>query len=134
MNRIQLLLDGHGRFRAVRFRCPGCNEYHDLATTWTPPGVDRAPPAPGDSWTFDGNLDAPTFSPSVRVRRGHYCNNPPVPGNCACDFQQRFPDHEPWEWPCGICHSFVRNGRIQFLEDCTHALAGQTVDLPEIDP
>jgi hypothetical protein len=25
-----------------------------------------------------------------------------------------------------------RPGRIQFLGDCTHALAGQTVDLPEI--
>lgn len=23
------------------------------------------------------------------------------------------------------------DGRIQFLNDCTHALAGQTVDLPD---
>ena len=30
-----------------------------------------------------------------------------------------------------VCHSFVTDGRIQFLADCTHALAGQTVDLPE---
>jgi hypothetical protein len=30
-----------------------------------------------------------------------------------------------------VCHSFVTDGRIQFLEDCTHELAGQTVDLPE---
>lgn len=29
-----------------------------------------------------------------------------------------------------ICHSFVNDGRIQFLADCTHALAGQTVDIP----
>jgi hypothetical protein len=26
---------------------------------------------------------------------------------------------------------FVTDGRIQFLGDCTHALAGQTVDLPD---
>jgi hypothetical protein len=32
------------------------------------------------------------------------------------------------------CHSFVTDGRIQFLSDSTHALAGQTVDLPEIQP
>ncbi|SHF03280.1 hypothetical protein SAMN02745157_1480 [Kaistia soli DSM 19436] len=30
----------------------------------------------------------------------------------------------------GACHSFVTNGRIQFLGDCAHELAGQTVDLP----
>jgi hypothetical protein len=30
-----------------------------------------------------------------------------------------------------VCHSFVTDGKIQFLGDCTHALAGQTVELPE---
>lgn len=30
-----------------------------------------------------------------------------------------------------VCHSFVRDGRIEFLSDCSHALVGQTVDLPE---
>ncbi len=29
-----------------------------------------------------------------------------------------------------VCHSFLTDGRIQFLDDCTHAMAGQTVDLP----
>jgi len=32
-----------------------------------------------------------------------------------------------------VCHSFVTDGRIQFLTDCTHALAGQTVDIPDFD-
>lgn len=32
-----------------------------------------------------------------------------------------------------VCHSFIRDGRIEFLSDCTHALAGQTVDLPDIE-
>jgi len=31
-----------------------------------------------------------------------------------------------------VCHSYVTDGRIQFLADCTHALAGLTVDLPEL--
>lgn len=31
-----------------------------------------------------------------------------------------------------VCHSFVRNGRVEFLGDCTHELAGQTVDLPDL--
>jgi len=34
--------------------------------------------------------------------------------------------------PKRICHSFVRDGKIQFLSDCTHALSGQTIDLSPI--
>lgn len=30
-----------------------------------------------------------------------------------------------------VCHSFVTDGQIQFLGDCTHELAGQTVPIPE---
>lgn len=32
---------------------------------------------------------------------------------------------------CGVCHSFVTGGHIQFLGDSAHVLAGQMVDLPE---
>ncbi|WP_366931121.1 hypothetical protein [Microbacterium sp.] len=31
------------------------------------------------------------------------------------------------------CHSFVRDGRIEYLTDCTHPLAGGQVDLPELE-
>lgn len=58
------------------------------------------------TWQHDGNNDHPTFSPSILVTR----DGPVV--------------HDR-------CHSFVRNGRIEFLSDCTHELANQTVDLPE---
>jgi hypothetical protein len=27
------------------------------------------------------------------------------------------------------CHSFIKDGKIQFLNDCTHKLKGQIVDL-----
>lgn len=30
------------------------------------------------------------------------------------------------------CHSFIRNGKIEFLNDCSHELAGQTVPLPDL--
>ena len=30
-----------------------------------------------------------------------------------------------------ICHSYVTNGWIRFLDDCEHDLKGQTVELPE---
>ncbi len=34
--------------------------------------------------------------------------------------------------PGKMCHSFIKEGKIQFLNDCWHKLAGQTVELPEI--
>lgn len=30
------------------------------------------------------------------------------------------------------CHYFLRNGRIEFCADSTHALAGQRVELPDL--
>jgi len=35
--------------------------------------------------------------------------------------------------PERICHSFIRNGMIQYLNDCHHHLAGKTIELPEIE-
>lgn len=59
-------------------------------------------------WSFNGDQAKPTFTPSLLV--------------------YAVPDAVP---PVPRCHSFVRDGRIEFLGDCTHALAGQTVELPE---
>lgn len=132
MSKAKIITDMDGRFCAVSIECPGCGNDHALPTEWTPSGMERSPHIGACTWGFDGNLDAPTFTPSIRATTGHYCNPGQSVGNCACDFQERFPDEEPWHHPCGICHSFVRAGRIEFLSDCTHALAGQTVELPEI--
>jgi hypothetical protein len=30
------------------------------------------------------------------------------------------------------CHSFITDGKIEFLSDCTHSLAGQTVELKPV--
>lgn len=59
-------------------------------------------------WGWNGSVDAPTFTPSILVRYQGGDKNT-------------------------VCHSFVTDGRIQFLGDCTHALAGKTVDLPECE-
>lgn len=52
-------------------------------------------------WSWNGSFVRPTFSPSVLVREGDKT----------------------------VCHSFVRDGQIEFLSDCTHALAGKTVPM-----
>ena len=93
----------------LAFQCPGCNYLHVLPT-----GA-----GPGARWTYNGNPAAPTFMPSVLVRTGS-----------AVD-PKLAPEWEEGDPPL-ICHSFVTDGRIRFLEDSTHHLAGQTVDLPDI--
>ena len=55
-------------------------------------------------WQFNGDMDKPTFSPSL------LCNP---------------------NWNERRCHLYVTDGRIQFLSDCHHDLAGQTVDMAE---
>ena len=32
-----------------------------------------------------------------------------------------------------VCHSFVNDGQVQFLDDCTHELAGQTLLLLDVE-
>jgi hypothetical protein len=106
----------------VAFDCPGCGEVHVL------PVAPAASGTPRPIWGFNGNGDAPTFTPSVLATNGHYMQGYTGP-ECWCNFTARTGRVSPFK--CGICHSFVTDGQIQFLSDCTHALAGQTVSLPD---
>jgi len=87
----------------LAFWCPGCCAVHC---------VRIAPGSP--AWGFNGDFDHPTFTPSVLVT---YPANPEAGDDFA-------------EWRTERrCHSFVRAGRIEFLGDCTHALAGRSIPL-----
>lgn len=97
------------------FRCPGCNEAHTVQTS-------------AGGWGFNGSAEKPTFTPSVLVRTGHHA--PGHSGNCWCTYNAEHPD-KPAPFTCKVCHSFVTDGQIQFLSDCTHELAGKTVPLPD---
>lgn len=73
--------------------------------------IHSIPTAPHPKgWTFNGSEDAPTFGPSILVHE--------VKREDGTVYSPR-------------CHSFVVDGRIRYLGDCGHELAGQTVDLPE---
>lgn len=126
MSRVRTIDCGNGA-TGVAFECPGCGDTHALPTGGNTAG--RA------VWRWNGNVELPTLTPSILARAGHYLKPGEQPGNCYCDFSERYPDEEPMpeRWTCHRCHSFVTDGRIQFLSDCSHALAGQTVDLPEIE-
>jgi hypothetical protein len=98
------------------FKCPGCGQGHVIST------VKRE----GEhAWQFNGNIDKPTFTPSLLVTCGHYVQGQPQPPNCEhCNEGHTC---------CYRCHSYITDGKIQFLSDCTHHLKGQTVELPDIE-
>lgn len=68
--------------------CPGCENLHPLP----------------DSWTFNGDLERPTFTPSFRQHLGDGT----------------------------VCHYFVTDGKIHFCGDSHHGLAGKIVPLPDL--
>lgn len=82
--------------------CPACRRTHVFA-------VDSPNIGNGAQWSFDGNQESPTFNPSMLIR--HYEHD----GTTVKE----------------VCHYFLHAGHIQFLADCTHAMAGQIVPLPE---
>lgn len=92
----------------TRFWCPGCDDLHMVSGSW-------------QVTEDDGAL---TISPSILVYESKklindYLEMPDLvaPENIATTPR---------------CHSFVGNGRIEFLSDSTHLLSGQTTDLPEL--
>jgi hypothetical protein len=77
--------------RVLMHWCPGCKSRHDINVT--------KPNHWGAVWSFDGNAEQATFSPSINF--------------------------------VGRCHYFIRAGNIEHCGDSTHALAGQTLPLPD---
>jgi hypothetical protein len=92
----------------ILFYCPGCGYPHNVV----PKDESVLPPhAPeshqgyrspnGPRWVWNGDKESPTFTPSI-----------------LCQADER-------------CHSYVTDGKIRYLPDSTHALSGQTIDIPE---
>lgn len=83
--------------------CPGCDESHILP----------------DGWTFDGNVERPTFTPSFK----HTFH--------------RFDAYDARGLGLGerrevVCHYIVTAGRLNFCGDCFHRLSGQSVPIPAL--
>lgn len=109
MAKVKLLSDG-----TILYRCP-CGDTHAINRT---------------TWSFNGDVERPTFSPSVLATSGHYVPAHKNDGSCWCTYAKEHPD-EKLPVSCYRCHSFVQDGVVQFLGDCTHALAGKSVPLED---
>jgi hypothetical protein len=81
----------------VRYTCPGCKHEHSV---------------PAKRWNWNGDVNKPTLSPSVR----HYITFPEGTKRAG---QQHT-----------TCHYHIIAGRIEFCGDCEHELKGQKVELP----
>lgn len=90
----RILVDGNGVEHLV-YKCPGCKHTHSV---------------PAERWNWNGSLENPTLSPSVR----------------------HFIPHEDGRQET-VCHYFVRDGQIKFCVDSPHEFSGKTVELPEIE-
>lgn len=77
--------------------CVGCQMLHRIH-------INEPNPVTGARWRWSGNVDCPTFSPSVNVSLGH----------------------------SKVCHFYVQQGRIEYLRDSHHAFAGQHLPLAAI--
>lgn len=94
MAKLHRVTNPGGTFEAYVFWCPGCSQHHQIATKGSL------------VWEFNGDLEKPTFSPSLLV-------------------EPRKPERR--------CHLFLREGKIQYLGDCFHELKGRTIELPDFD-
>lgn len=92
--------------------CPACADTHQL---------------PDRGWTFNGDFEKPTFTPSFKHN----------------GVQRILVDGE-WngEWvrdAAGkavpfVCHYILTKGQLFFCGDCTHAMKNKVVPLPEWPP
>ena len=80
------------------FYCPGCKCGHSYE-------VPR--------WSFNGDYENPTFSPSLLLFVPETVD--PVDGTI-------YPRKT-------VCHLFVKHGKIEFCGDCPHELSGQTLEM-----
>lgn len=100
---LKHVLAGDVDYDCLAFVCPGCALRGGSGLHMLPVNTDKKAP----SWNFDGNFERPTISPSILTRSGTA--------------------EKPF-----VCHSFLRNGVFEFLNDCTHDLKGQSVEIPDL--
>lgn len=113
---------GSNGYRSFLHWCPGCNEVHQF----------KVAPATSPVWSFNGDFERPSFSPSMLIYVTHTEDD----------------DEKPLPTPRRetLCHYFIKTGAemrdrepgldpnksyIDFCGDSPHALSGKVVELPD---
>lgn len=106
--------------RGVGWWCPGCEELHAVSLDGPMrPGATGCGP-----WTWNGDGERPSFTPSVNVHSS---------GRAALIEELKAAGrYDPARPVSGRCHTVITAGVINFLSDCEHPLAGQAVLMPPL--
>lgn len=68
------------------------------------------------TWNFNGNFDKPTIRPSLLITLKWWNE---ITNKYDKEVQR--------------CHSYITDGKIEYLSDCKHDMKGMTVELPNVD-
>lgn len=90
-----------GELAELMALCPACNVEHGFILKQPDGSSHDGHP----SWTWNGNWEKPTFSPSMLANKSAIYEDRP------------------------LCHSFLREGQWHFLKDSTHKMAGKVIDM-----
>lgn len=97
-----VIIEGYNPDKLLAIYCPVCKENHYIP-------ADGVPLKNGSKWSFNGDYEKPTISPSINL---HACNND---GRIVYR-----------------CHFYIKNGYIEYCSDCSHNMKNKTIELPEI--
>jgi ribosomal protein L37AE/L43A len=103
MPKVKRVVTSEDKEYGYNFVCPACKRAH-MIRTQNIEGENKA------IWNFNGDVSNPTFTPSLKLS---------------------YPANEDMKAFC--CHSIITNGKITFCNDCSHAFAGKTVDMDEVN-
>jgi len=83
------------------FYCPGCKHQHSYTIN-----------DDGTGWYFNGNIDSPSFTPSLlnRIKVKNETTG-------VYDIEKE------------RCHLVITDGKIVYYSDCQHELAGKIIEL-----
>lgn len=101
-------------YDSITFTCPGCGHDHSAYVRASRDYIEltRRNGRTIPIWQWNRDLEKPTITPSILFRTTEW--------------------NETEKIRDVVCHSFVEDGNIRFLSDCTHELRNQTVPLPEV--
>lgn len=84
-------------------------------------------------WTWNGDTEKPTLRPSLLTTSGHFCASHKEDDDCWCTYNKDNPNpNHTSVFQCFRCHTWLNDGHVQFLPDCSHEFVGQTLDLLDV--
>lgn len=139
------------QYTSVWVWCQGCEQIHPFRVDLSSDADKRADGSNEPTWTWNGSMEKPTFSPSLLVygtvdtcdpgwKHFAVCSDDdcghighaylradtlePVHMKDGYEGERLLGVHQGHQRPPGNCHTFLTDGVWNFLDDCAHKLRG----------